>query len=396
MNCVLVLFLLVFASSQSYAIDVGDGSDGTCDTAGSANRTLNSSKRTYQCTSLTINSNSTVFKGIGGSAVIIKVTGDVTIDSGATLDLSGASGTEGNATGPSIAGGLGGAGGFAGGNGTGSHGNNGSGQGAGLKGFHVAATITKSFGGGGGGASYKNVSSTTPTNGSPDNGSSPSSPSSAGSNGSTYGNESSFDIGLFVGGSGGASGGAGDDGGSNTYYGSSGGGGGGAVIIIAGGKIDINGTIKTNGGNGGGTAGAIGNGGGGAGSGGSIWLMANGNISLYGNGSIFSNGGTGGINSTSGLGDYGVGGNGGDGRIRLDDQDGVIDNFGTGSISPSAYSTTFKSTALTSSFTTNEFKSAVSCGRVSLENKYNFILNFVFAFSIVGFFASLSRRNKHI
>ena len=91
-----MFFLFIFISCSSYAVDVGNGSDGTCDTSGAATTQINSSKRTYQCTTLTINSNSTVFKALGGASISIKVQGNVTVNNGATLDLSGGNGTAGD------------------------------------------------------------------------------------------------------------------------------------------------------------------------------------------------------------------------------------------------------------------------------------------------------------
>lgn len=371
-----MFFFFIFISQSILAIDVGNGSDGTCDTSGSATTQINSSKKTYQCTSLVINSNSTVFKAIGGTSIVIKVQGNVTVNNGAILDLSGGNGTAGdNSAATVIAGGLGGAGGSNGGNGTTGNGTSGSGPGAGSLGSFVTGVGTN-YGGGGGGGSYKSVGGTSPSDG--DQNGTP--PNAFGANGNVYGNENNFEN-SFLGGSGGAGGGASDN--SSIYRGSSGGGGGGAVMIVSGGDIQVDGSIIVNGGNGGGINTTQFSGAGGGGSGGAIWIMAQGNLSIGATGLIEAIGGNRGSNDSFLLGDYGFGGSGGNGRIRLDDADGVISNSGT--ITPAAFSTTFTPTAtVTSNISTSNYFSSISCAKVIDDSnfKLNLIFGFVLAFAI--------------
>lgn len=374
-----MFFFLLFISQNALAIDVGNGSDGSCDTAGAADTQIIAAKKSYQCTSLVINSNSTVFKAIGGSSIVIKVQGNVTVNNGSSLDLSGGNGVAGdNAASTVISGGVGGAGGSNGGNGTTGNGTNGNGSGAGTYGTFVTG-VGANYGGGGGGGSYKTVSATTPTDG--DQNGTP--PTANGSNGSIYGNENNFEN-SFLGGSGGAGGGASDNG--TIYRGSSGGGGGGAIMIVAGGDIQIDGSIIANGGNGGGSNGTLFSGAGGAGSGGAIWLMAQGNIVIGVSGIVQATGGVRGTNDSFGLGDYGFGGAGGNGRIRLDDSDGVVTNSGT--ISPAAYSTTFTPTAIGSSnINANKFSSSISCAKVSEEQDFKMSLVFGMLIALIVFYS---------
>ncbi len=358
-----LLLLGLFFLKNAMAIDLGNGADGTCDVSGGATTQINSSKKTYQCTSLIINGNLNDFKGGqpggGGSALVIKVLGTVTINAGTVIDLSGQNGTDGSAGLGTIAGGAGGAGGGAGGDGSFANGANGSGLGAGAGGDLVSLSGgAASFGGGGGGGSYKSVSTTLASSGNDGVGAVP---STEGSNGSVYGNESNFEN-SFLGGSGGGAGGGASDNVPTQYKGSSGGGGGGAIMIVAGGNIQIDGEIKVHGGNGGGSLGIQSSGGGGGGSGGAIWIMSEGDITVGASGVLDARSGatesTGGKNN--GLDGYG--GNGGNGRIRLDDKDGAITNLGT--VTPSAYVSTFVSTT---NPITSEFKSSINCNRVLID-----------------------------
>lgn len=365
----LALFLL--SSTSAFAIDTGNGSDGAC-----TNASFVVAKRSYQCTTLTINASLNIFKAVGGAQVVIKVQGDVNITAAGTIDLSGANGSAGDLVG-SVAGGLGGAGGSAGGNsgdatiGISMDGSNGNGSGAGVGGKFVNAVGGTSYGGGGGGGSFKDVSATLASNG--DDGVA-SKVNTAGANGSTYFPEANFDT-SFAGGSGGAAGGGGVDV-ATPHSGSSGGGGGGAIRIVSGGNILIDGSIISKGGNGGGTAGiTVSSGGGGGASGGGIWLQAAGTLTVSAGAVITALPGVHGDNLSNGF--SGIGGDGGNGRIRLDSGNGVITNAGT--INPAPYSTSFTPTPISSGTTaiSRQYSSAVSCARVSLEHDQskNIMLN---------------------
>lgn len=376
------------------AIDVGDGSDGICDEV-----TITATpKNYYQCTSLNINGAITVFKagqaGAGVGPVVIKVQGDATIGAGGSIDFSGANGAFGNNT--VRPGGAAGAGGGAGGSSQiGAAGLSGNGPGAGIFGQYVAddPAGTSSYGGGGGGGSYKTKSATVPNDGFDSNGGGA---GSAGTNGPIFvTSESQFDS-NFSGGSGGGAGGGGTINGS-AVSGSSGGGGAGAIRIISGGNIVVAGQIIFNGGAGGGIGSSGGSptqssGAGGGASGGAVWLQAVGSLKIENTGSISALGGLGGKN------DFDlIGGNGGNGGIRLDDADGVIENLGVGNILPSDYyHTTFGSTA-----TSRLYTSSVACGRVALEDQkpFNNLINLILGMMITSLiylsvYFSRSRKGK--
>lgn len=377
------LFILFYFSVApfAHAIDVGDGSDGACTEA-----SFLVGKRTYQCTTLTISANVNLFKGQGGSSIVIKVQNNVTIDPGVTIDIGGNDGLDGTTA--AVNGGAGGPGGGSGGNSRlGLDGLSGSGSGAGTAGKFVANLGVRSYGGGGGGASYKTISGTTASDGD-DGGGGGTVPGTAGANGSVYASEATFDT-TFAGGSGGAAGGGADNGGT-IVSGSSGGGGGGAIRIISGGNIVIDGQITSKGGNGGGVAGTISSGAGGAASGGAIWLQAAGTLTVSASGTLTALGGTGGTNDS---GVSGLGGDGGDGRIRLDDADGVITNNGT--VTPAPFSASFSpTTAGTSSVTARQYSSSISCAKVSEEFNQNHLINLVFGFLIAGTLHLISSKRK--
>lgn len=392
----LMLALLVLSHS-AFAIDSGDGSDGACNVTGGADTQITSSKRLYQCSSLNLDANLDDFSGAqagaGGAPLIIKVQGNVTVAVGVVIDLSGANGVAGDNTMGVKAGGLGGAGGSKGGNspGTGVDGLNGSGSGAGLAGIFVTPFGVSSYGGGGGGGSYKTVASDQGIDGD-DIGGSGTVPNSGGANGVIFGNESAFDS-SFVGGSGGASGGGGQDAGT-PISGSTGGGGGGAIRIIAGGNITVNGSIISSGGNGGGIPATGFAGGGGAGSGGAIWLQAGGDLTVSASGTITAFGGLKGENDSAIN-----GGDGGDGRIRLDDGDGVINVVSGATIGPTPYSTTFTPSVLTSGTNSisRQYASEVSCASVALDDQkpFNTLINLVLGLVTAGLLhLFVSRKSK--
>lgn len=395
MKLVFILFLLPLLSvNQTFAIDVGDGSDGTCDVTGAATTQITSAKKNYQCTTLDLNGNLNDFKGGnvggGGAPLVIKVQNNVTVSVGVTIDLSGASGIDGDNS--AHAGGDAGAGGGAGGNSQlGLDGLNGNGSGAGILGKFVVDNPggTSSYGGGGGGGSYKTKSATEPDNGSDSIGIAP---LTKGTNGNNFlASESQFDS-SFQGGSGGAAGGGGAISGT-PVSGSSGGGGGGALRIISGGNIVIDGSLIADGGAGGGTVATASSGGGGGASGGAIWLQAFGTLTVSATGTITALGGAGGTNDFA----SGFGGSGGNGGIRLDDADGVITNLGI--VSPAPYSTNFSPTAITSgnSAISRQYSSAIACGRVILEDDVpiNNLINLFLGMMIAsGIYFLLSKKEN--
>jgi hypothetical protein len=390
--------LVLFISIQVRAEDVGNGIDGACTTA-----TITTAKRSYQCTSLTIDNDLVVFSGnnpagANGAPLVIKVQTDVIFVSGKIIDLSGQDGVNGGSNLPPFvySGGRGGAGGNTGGNAHyGGNGLDGLGDidGIGTGGLFVPPDIPahNSYGGGGGGGSYGVEVTLDPTDGDDGGGNTI---ASKGSNGSDYGDEANFET-SFTGGSGGGAGGGGDQGGT-LFSGSSGAGGGGALHIIAGGNINIDGKILVNGGGGGGFAlpAPISiSGGGGGGSGGAIWLQAAGQITITGTSEIFSKGGIGGENDLAGF-----GGNGSIGRIRLDDGDGTVSG---GTITPVAYNSVFVPTTTPppgptpspAPLSVRQYSSGVSCAKVALDvSSENFAINLILGMGLALGFGLLGKR----
>lgn len=375
-----MLILFLFPLSSAFCIDTGDGSDGACK---ATTHFLVASKRNYNCTTLDIDGPINLFKGAAGTPVVIKVLGNATISF--PIDLSGDTGTDGDAS-TGVAGGSSGAGGYAGGNSTLANGVNGGGLGGGVAGKFVAPD-PGSYGGGGGGGSYKTQAATQPVAGFGSG--SGTNPLSAGSNAlAIIGDEDAFDS-AFIGGQGGAAGGGGFDG--TASCGSSGGGGGGALHIVTGGDITLDAAIIANGGNGGGFTGpAISGGGGGGGSGGAVWLQAAGELSITLNGSISAVGGLKGTNLFAI-----AGGDGGDGGIRLDDGDGNITIDPLASITPSHLSRAFTPTVATS--LPRQYNSSVSCARVAIDDEQmkNSLLNILIGIMIASLgYLFVSRKGK--
>lgn len=397
MKLLLTLFLLSFSIS-AMAIDVGDGSDGTCAVIGPATTLIAFPKTSYQCTSVVIDGDLDDFSGaqLGAplAGITIKSQGNVTIAALTTIDLSGANGAHGNIGGIAL-GGRAGAGGSAGGASTAGAGVDGGGSGKGTGGSAAILTPGPSpldVGVGGGGGSYKTTGTDEPTD---------SIGNSVVANGPTYGSEINFEN-IFSGGSGGGAGGSGFDSdvSDTLWFGSSGGGGGGSLHIVAGGDITVDGSILSNGGAGGGAGpvpgpATIASGGGGGASGGAIWLQAAGNLTV--NGTIRANGGIHGTNDNNLA---GVGGDGGDGRIRLDDADAVIS--GGGVISPAAVNRPFTPSPISTSGSTalsRQYSSSISCAKVALANElpFNNLINVVLGMlliSAIHFSFSFSRKGK--
>ncbi len=349
-------------ASNGTALDYGDGSDGDCVFSG------NVLADEYNCRTLRISSN-TRFTPNGASAAVIRVQGSVTIS--ATLSVDGFPGNDGTTT-PNL-GGSGGPAGFRGGHfdslgfpqgepglsnvtGAGDGGNSASAN---------AATLS-----GGGGGAGGNFGDTTLASFGLDG---TSTSVFQGTGGATTAAEVAADEAGFetlqIGGAGGGAGGQGEENIGIFYYGATGGGGGGALHIIAAGNIIVTGTISANGGAGGDGTDLSGAGGGGAG--GSIWLQSGGHITN--NGTIRALGGAGGTVTSVLAAAGGDGGDGGVGRIRLDDFDGVLSGNAptpvaqTAASTPGVYDVGFLTgacTALTTGMDTigklNRFRSALA------------------------------------
>lgn len=284
----LTVFLLSCVSGSALAFDSGStGADGAFTPTASIEITLPADgKLNYSTVNVPAGVTVTFKKNTANTPVYMLATGNVTI--AGTMDLSATDATV-------VAPGRGGPGGLDGG--LGAYPDTCGGAGLGLGGGKAATkgTGTMSYGGGGGGASFGTAGTNGATPGA--------SYSNGGITGETYGNISILPL---IGGSGGGGGCGG------TIYGGTsaggGGGGGGAILIASSGTIDVSGTIRADGGNGGAAGTSSGKGGGG--SGGSIKLMAD---VIKGNGTLSA---VGGIGTVSG-GSYN-GGSGGNGRIRLE------------------------------------------------------------------------------
>ncbi len=156
------------------------------------------------------------------------------------------------------------------------------------------------------------------------------------------------------GGSGGGGGGGEDDRNSSNLLGTAdsgdeggggGGGGGGAIQLVSYLNITVSGRVSCNGGRGGNTSvdeaqtdfgeGA----GGGGGSGGSIWIQCRGTATVNSGAIMEALGGSGGSGYADGSSLVYVGGSGGEGRIRVEDGDGIISLPGT--VQPNASTAAF-------------------------------------------------------
>ncbi len=299
-----ILFAIIFAGLTSAATAqncfiTGTGVDGAY--LATTNTTL--AGGTYNYTTFTINSGATV-DVTGTQPLIIYCTGAVSING--NLGARGGNGTPGITFSAAGTGAIGIAGGANGGDGyysTSLGPVNGT-AGAGPGGVNNQGGAWS----GGGGAGYSAAGGSTLN-------------SSGGMGGPTYGTANI--AGLEAG-----SGGGGGSGGFSCGSGG-GGAGGGLIYISAGGAITIGatGAISVNGGNGG--SDGTGNcGGGGGGSGGSIVLRT---PTMTNNGSLQANGGTGGASAVNYAPYWGQGANGSVGRIRLDYNGSLL---GTGTLSP--------------------------------------------------------------
>lgn len=322
----------------------------------------------FECATLTIPVGATFTFNSGAQALVIKVKGLVTIDG--VFDVKGVDGSnQGALSGASLV--RGGPGAGDGGNDDGSSAQNdafdyqyptslsrgGASQGSGICGS-----------GGGGGGFFQSEAPPALCGGAVP----PGIPGQAVSSG-----EFDFTTALFRGGFGGGPGGY-----NSTTYGT-GGGGGGGIRIIAGGDIIINATgmIDARGGSGG-SGGNVDGGGGGAGSGGAIWLQSLGNI--INDGSLDTDGGTGGTITAPGTGS--AGGNGSMGFIRLEDLDGVIGGTGSTVGDISQFPVNLGGGG-------NSLSSSIACGKVSEKNNQTMLLQilagFLLAFGLVAFINKL-------
>ena len=373
----MTIFLFILINSNStFALDLGDGSDGTCTLSGALDT---STKATYNCTSLSITSAVTV---TGNSLLTIKIQGSALISGTGSISLNGGNGNAGNAAAPNF-GGIAGAGAFAGGgcpvdefcdgNLKGDDGSDGGTTSKGIGGNHGNNAIGgPSGGGGGGGARYSDY--ILPTAGADTVNDLPSAVLGGPAGSLSYLPESNFENSI-AGGSGGGSGGSGETGGSVIHSGGSGGGGGGILSISAGGDIVVStgASIVSNGGSGGAGSGAV-SGGGGGGSGGAIFFRALGDI--RNNGSVSALGGNGGDGTFAA--DDNDGGNGGSGRIRFDDGDGII--TGTGSATPSSINN------VVTSIQFQTYNSDIKCGVLGMKDRndiFNMFSSLMLLFLII-------------
>lgn len=321
----LLIPILFPISAMGYVFpDTGDGSDGVCTSA-----SLTPTTRTeYNCTSLYINSDVTLSPT---SALTIKVQDSVVI----AFKLKVSPGTGGgyifgSEPFPNTAG----------------------------KNATSATGTGTSGGSGGGGGSYNGnfpgqSGYTTDVNQAGDV------HSIAGAAGSSfYGHEDRFQTALY-GGTPGGSGGTSSSG-AGTEAGGSGGSGGGVLRIISGDSITVDpgGIIEVTGEDG--VAGSsLYGGGGGGGSGGTVFIQAYNEITIEG--SITTQGGSGGTGAA--LNTLGDGGFGGTGRIRLDDYDGVIDGSQSGNTIPYGMRRSHLDK-------TTLYKELSTCGTIQTENDH--------------------------
>ena len=307
--------------------DPGNGSDGACTGA-----TITTGAAEYNCTTLIITAGTYNFPRnplppVPQTPMVrVKVQGEVRIDPGVILNLSGENGVpDATETQP----------GAAGGPGADDGGGNSAGPQDAPTGNALQGTSSVTCGGGGGGGGFATVGG---------NGS-----DCIGSPGGNGGDAYDISI-LFRGGFGGAAGGLGEF--FNPFQTATGGGGGGAIWISAGGNITLNGAINVSGGNGG--VGISDSGGGGGGSGGAIRIQSLGEI--VNNATFNLAGGTGG----PGNGDGARGGDGSVGIYQFVDADNVVYGTGTGATAFPGISSS-----------TQSFTSSISCGSVAMKNNQN-------------------------
>ena len=352
----LLLFSLLITSSVLAQVDTGNGSNGVCTRATIANG------GTFNCTSLDISGAPFTFNN-GASAVVIKVQGNVSINTSVSL-AGGIGGSDLDVNGITVAGGSAGPGATFGG---GVIQNSYSAQ-NGID--HVSVTdsngkagVVGACGTGGGGGSFAGIGI---------NGSICPPTTDVGEAGEIFFQDIPSPL---LGGLGGGSGGEGTAG----FYGA-GGGGGGALLIMAGGNIIINGNISARGGNGGSSNSSNAGGGGGGGSGGVVAIFSLGQITN--NGMIDADGGIGGVAAAGGN-----GGNGGHGFVELEDIDGNID--GIGSI-PS-----YGNSGGSVSRSQKKISSSISCGMIKPnEDSNSTLMQVLVGFMMAALMSVIGRRLK--
>ena len=351
----MIALILILFSSISFSQDFGNGSDGVCNFTGGVQ-----AKSVWNCTDLFV-SNTNTFPA--ATAVILKVSGSVSIAGGGVLSVTGkgmsggtcsatpCSSPQTDASNPS---GVTAAGGNAATDG----------------GFAAS-------GGGGSGATH----ATAGGNGNIGNDGGSGTPGAGGvASLAGYGSESNFAT-VMNAGSGGGAGGNGDDAGT-LLSGGVGGAGGGIIKIFSKGSVDVNGSIISNGaiGSNGVTNVSAGGGGGGGGSGGSIFIYSQSTVSVTG--SMQALGGSGG----SGFAGAGAGGSGGAGRIRVDSFDGTV----VGSVNINPAPEIFTAAALPS--LKAKFKSDIAHNCSFKSEQVDFYPSFIFGILLSLFAMVILRR----
>ncbi len=311
-----LLALLLLPTGHAFAYDSGStGADGTFNPLVDTELVL-PPDGIFNYTTVSIPAGVTITfkKNQVNTPVTWLATGDVTIDG--KVILSGDSSADVGAAGDSAIGddglpGVAGPGGFDGGVGGGSNsqlGSSGFGPGRGLPATGTGAYSVSIYGCGGAGAGYSTQGVNSASNSIGNFGRCFFSEDGAVA-GDAYGN---IDLLPMIGGSGG-----GGASGGFSSAGSGGGGGGGAILIASSTSVTVNGELRADGGNSGNINSASGGGSGGGGAGGAIRVIA---TTISGNGVISASKGQAG---TVDISDYSEdkfckGGNGSDGRIRLE------------------------------------------------------------------------------
>lgn len=351
-----LLSSLLFSTSLFAQINIGNGV-APCD-----ENTDYGTGVDIECASLHINGPLT--NPLGTSAITIRVVGDVLIENGGDFNLNGDPGIAATTLSGNSTGGAPGPGGGAGG---------------GIQLFTpmnaedsafplstsngATASFSASTCAGGGGGGFGAAGEVGTQCGAP-----------AGNGGTPGSIVVSSEFGFTGSFRGGFGGGAGGEGAGEFGFG---GGGGGAIHIVAGGDVVIDVDITANGGQGGDTATSNTGGGGGAGSGGAIWIQSLGNITIAG--TLAADGGRN-LNQVNA---DGVGGDGGNGFVRLEDDDGVMTE--TGSVPVYTQRISLNGTP---NSTARSLKSDIACGTVG-EKDQNLFAQLSFGFALAIFFGKI-------
>jgi len=315
-NLASILALLLIPTGHALAYNSGStGADGAFNPVVDTEVVL-PADGIFNYTTVTIPAGVTVIfkKNQVNTPITWLATGDVTIDG--NVILSGTSSADIGAAGDGAVGddglaGLAGPGGFDGGVGGASNsqlGSSGFGPGRGTPATGSGTYYSTTYGCGGSGAGYSTIGNNSGSHTSVTNKWCYISKDGA-TGGDLYGN---LDVLPLIGGSGG-----GGASGGFTTAGSGGGGGGGGILIASSSTVAVNGELRADGGNSGAVNSASGGGSGGGGAGGAIRIIA---TTVSGNGVISASAGQAG---TVTIPDYSwpsfsKGGNGAEGRIRLE------------------------------------------------------------------------------